>query len=408
MSKKIRVCILVILLFSYFPPIPTLANSVPPYCVEGSHLGGAEYLICVPDDWQGTLIVYAHGYVAFNEPIGIPWDQLYLPDGTSLPGIFTELGFAFATTSYSTNGLAVQEGIIEIIDLVDVFETLYPTPDTVLIGGVSEGGLITTLAVEQYPQVFDGGLSTCGPIGDFQKQINYFADFRVIFDFLFPSILPPDAVNIPLSVINNWETEYYPLIKEIPRSKPLLTKQLFKITGAPTDKYKSASVQQTIERILWYNVFATNDAIEKLGGQPYDNTDSFFTGILRLRTLNKNVARYSGDQAAIGTIKADYQTSGKLSIPLVTIHTTGDEVVPYWHQNLYRSKVKKNNDQALFTHIPVYRYGHCNFNVIEVLAGFAILLNKTNGQHIHGIEAILSTPYSQRIFTEITQRHLSK
>ena len=63
--------------------------------------------------------------------------------------------------------------------------------------GVSEGGLITALAIEQRPDVFDGGLSTCGPIGDFSQQINYFGDFRVLFDYFFPGVMPGSPISIP-------------------------------------------------------------------------------------------------------------------------------------------------------------------------------------------------------------------
>ena len=202
MSRKISVVLVISLIYSLLPPRSALAEAIPEFCLEGTHAGGAEYLICVPENWHGSLIVYAHGYVAFNEPVGIPWDQLIFPDGISLPEIMTDLGFAFATTSYSTNGLAVKEGLAEVIDLISVFETLYPAPTLVLLGGASEGGLITTLAVEQYPEIIDGGLSSCGPIGDFREQVNYYGDFRVVFDYFFPGILPPGPINIPPELID--------------------------------------------------------------------------------------------------------------------------------------------------------------------------------------------------------------
>ncbi len=62
----------------------------------------ARSLICVPTPWNGDLVVWAHGYVAFNEPLDFQHlrvGDLYLPD------VAQALGFAFATTSYRTNGL---------------------------------------------------------------------------------------------------------------------------------------------------------------------------------------------------------------------------------------------------------------------------------------------------------------
>ena len=82
---------------------------VPGPCVDDVLPAGALSRICVPaQGWNGSLIVYAHGYVAFNEPLG--FYNLELPDGTYLPDLVQSLGFAFATTSYRRNGLAILEG----------------------------------------------------------------------------------------------------------------------------------------------------------------------------------------------------------------------------------------------------------------------------------------------------------
>ena len=48
--------------------------------------------------------------------------------------------------------------------------------------------------------------------------------------------------------------------------------------------------------------------------------------------------RFSADQAALDEIAAHYQTTGHLSVPLVTLHTTGDPLVLYWHATFYRGK----------------------------------------------------------------------
>src|SRR5262249_17679267 len=69
---------------------------------------GALSLICVPaEGWNGALLVFAHGYVAFNQPLGfyhLSFGGFYVPD------LVQSLGFAFATTSYRQNGLAIVEG----------------------------------------------------------------------------------------------------------------------------------------------------------------------------------------------------------------------------------------------------------------------------------------------------------
>ena len=58
-------------------------------------------LICKPANWNGDLIVYAHGYVPIEEPLALPLDELTLPDGTFVPEVFLAQGFAFATSVLS-------------------------------------------------------------------------------------------------------------------------------------------------------------------------------------------------------------------------------------------------------------------------------------------------------------------
>src|ERR1035438_6150996 len=97
----------------------------------------------------------------------------------------------------------------------------------------SEGGLVTTLSAEQLPSVYNGAGAACGPIGNFQSQIDYFGDFRVVFDYFFPGVIPGNAVNIPVEVIADWATVYIPKISLALASNPSATAQLINVLKAP-------------------------------------------------------------------------------------------------------------------------------------------------------------------------------
>ena len=62
-------------------------------------------------------------------------------------------------------------------------------------------------------------------------------------------------------------------------------------------------------------------------------------------------------------------------MPLVTLHTTGAPLVPYWHAILYRSKTMHADNLALHEHLTAERYGHCNFEAAEVLDAFNRLVD---------------------------------
>lgn len=342
-------------------------------CVDGPQSTGAIYRICMPDSWNGDLVLWAHGYVDPQEPVAIPEGQLTLPDGTSLPDIVNGLNYAFATTSYRDNGLVVPLAVDDLIDLVNVFETQEGAPGKVFVIGASEGGLITTLAVEDHPDVFDGGIAACGPVGNFNTQVSHFGDFRVLFDYFFPGILPGDGPDIPQEVIDNWDSVYEPAIVSAIQSNSSAIRQLMAVSKAPFDPTNLTSVIETVRGLLWYNVHATNDAIAKLGGNPFENSTKVYRGSNNDYLLNWNVKRFSADPQALAEIAASYQTSGNLEVPLVTLHTRGDPIVPYVHEDLYTAKTISAGDWFMHLNVPIDRYGHCEFQAQEALFSFFLL-----------------------------------
>jgi pimeloyl-ACP methyl ester carboxylesterase len=362
--------------------LPDFDSLAPLACdPDGTQASGAVYRICMPANWTGDLLVYAHGYVSPLQPVGIPEGQLGLPGGPSLPDIANAFGFAFATTSYRDNGLVVLPALDDLVDLVRIFGETKGKPARVLLVGVSEGGLIATLAIERFPDVFDGGLALCGPYGSMAGQIDYFGDFRVVFDYFFPGLLPGTAVEIPPSLLSTWETSYYtdtvrPVLVDPANAGKV--DQLLAVAHAPWNADDPATRLASAADLLWYNVFATNDGTSKLGGQPFDNHARSYSGSSDDAALNQTVPRFTPVAVARTEIAAHYETSGRLRRPLVTVHTTGDPIVPYWHATRYAAKTLNADNQAFHRHLRVDRYGHCNFTQIEMLGAFNTLRQMVN------------------------------
>jgi hypothetical protein len=185
-------------------------SAIPQPCVDDTLPSGALSRICVPIGWNGQLVVFAHGYVAPGLPIA--FYNLTLPDGSSLPDMVQSFGFAFATTSYRQNGLAILEGADDMLELVAQFGATHAIPLRTYVSAVSEGSLVAALLAERSPDVFFGALATCGPIGSFNAQIDYIGNFRVLFDYFFPGIIPASPIAIPPAVATNWYSTYVPAI----------------------------------------------------------------------------------------------------------------------------------------------------------------------------------------------------
>jgi pimeloyl-ACP methyl ester carboxylesterase len=265
---------------------------------------------------------------------------------------------------------------------VRIFTDTYGQPSPVYIVGASEGGLVTTLAVEQHPEVFDGGLCACGPIGNFDIQTGWFGDFRVLFDYYFPGLLPGDPETMPQWVIDSWG-DYYentvrPVLFDAQNAKKF--RNLVAVTRAPFDPFDyNGTIENSIKDLLWYNVFATNDAVVKLGGPVYDNQGRWYTGVWNAWALNRGVHRYTASPVARQAIANGYQTTGNLHVPLVTIHTLWDPQVPYRHMPLYNRKTLLAGAAQEHINIPIARYDHCQFEKQEVLLAFALLVLRVEG-----------------------------
>ena len=367
------------LVFALIPPAaasPTPAETaVPQACTTTTRANGELYQICMPSNWNHDLIIYAHGYVPAWEPLAIPSEAALISVAVNAQN------YAFATTSYRTNGLAVLDALEDLQLLVDDFRALYPELENVLLVGFSEGSAITTLSVEQFPDIYAGGMAACGPIGSFQAQLDYIATFRLIFDYFFPGLMPGSAIEIPQAFLDDlssgvvtWNDFFDATIAPVVTAPENGDKvaQLLRITNAP---YDLANATATISDALRYNVIATNDAKDKLGGSPFDNQQTVYVGSDDDAVLNTAVPRYTADLNALVAVAA-YETSGVLTRPLVTMHTIYDPIVPFWHDVMYLVKVYQADNIAQHDRFVVQRYGHCNFEAQEVLQAVNLLAER--------------------------------
>jgi len=121
---------------------------------DGLQASGSIYRICMPPaaEYNGDLIIWAHGFQDAGTPVEIPEDQLNF-GGILLNEIVNALGYGFATNSYSKTGLAIVQGRDDILDLVNIYTAEKGAPNRIFVTGASEGGIITSLAGSIRPLV---------------------------------------------------------------------------------------------------------------------------------------------------------------------------------------------------------------------------------------------------------------
>jgi hypothetical protein len=187
-------------------------------------------------------------------------------------------------------------------------------------------------------------------------------------------VIPGSPVDIPEGVIANWDAVYVPRITAALAFHPDKALELVQTARAAYDPARPATIVNTAINVLWYNVLGANDAAAKLGGNPFDNRRRWYFGSSNDLRLNLRVRRVAASPVARAALGA-YQTTGELSIPLVTLHTLADEVVPVRQELLYLAQVEPVF-RGRFIPLPVFRYGHCNFTANEVLGAFAVAVRQ--------------------------------
>ena len=107
----------------------------------------------------------------------------------------------------------------------------------------------------------------------------------------------------------------------------------------------------------------------------FDNTSTDYTGSSDDAALNAGMGRYSSTTDARNYLDHWYQPAGKISLPILTLHTTRDPVVPLSNEHVYKQIVTDAGREDLLMQYEVDRFGHCAFTTEEMLAAFQDLVN---------------------------------
>src|SRR5215831_3158926 len=140
---------------------PAVTSAAPadagPQTLTGTLPDGAAYKIEVPANWNGTLFLYSHGYVA----PGSPNPATDVGDPITGAAMLAQ-GFALAGSSYSRTGWAIENALPDQIATLNVFDSQVGQPSQTIAWGHSLGGIITAGLIQQFPGRFTAALPMCG------------------------------------------------------------------------------------------------------------------------------------------------------------------------------------------------------------------------------------------------------
>ena len=130
---------------------------------------GAAYEIQLPKKWNGTLVIYNHGYRTAEPapPDFAPVDKSAVPaGGAEVAGKLLDEGYALAASAFRTNGWDVLDAVAADEALHTFFVDKVGKPDRVYVWGDSLGGLITETVAEKHPEWVSGAAPLCGVLAE--------------------------------------------------------------------------------------------------------------------------------------------------------------------------------------------------------------------------------------------------
>lgn len=332
-----------------------LAASLAFSATEVGTLQGASFRIDVPENWNHTLIVYYHGYRAEKSP------GVFDPKQPANPVLkaLTDKGYAVIQSAYSRTGWAVEQAIPETEALRQYFVQKYGQPERSYVAGHSMGGFLTAATVERYPDRYLGGLDLCGAVASPAFLMTPAFDQRVLFDYLFPGLLPPPNA-VPSGFKADAET-IKRLAKKI-AANPEAAANARRLANAVND--------EALAGLMAFGTFVLADIQQRAGGNPFDNRNTIYSGTGNDKVVNGKVGRYAADPGALDYL-LKYQTlSGRIAKPILAVHTTYDELVPQSVPNAYALLTRVQGNGQMFVQQYVKADGHCNISPDETATAF--------------------------------------
>jgi pimeloyl-ACP methyl ester carboxylesterase len=374
---------------------------------------GATYKIEVPRPWNHKLFLYSHGYVVPGSPnpatdVGDPVTG----------GWLLSHGYALAGSSYATTGWALQQALPDQISTLNAFDRRVGHPVKTIAWGHSLGGIITAGLIQTYPRRFSAALPMCGVLAGGVATWNTALDAEFAFQHLIagPAGVQLQLVNITQPTANlAAATKVGGDAQQTVRGRARLA--LVAALGDTPGWFQPLSPQpaptdfaaQENNQFLWASqvtfpfVFALRGELEARAG----GNVSWNTGVNYFRDLRKSAdfrevrglyqaaglnlradlaklnrtRRISANPGAVRYLVRNITFNGRLSMPVLTMHTTGDGLVVPQNERAYSSVVRRAGRSGLLREIFVHRAGHCAFTPAETITAAKTLLRRLATGH---------------------------
>jgi pimeloyl-ACP methyl ester carboxylesterase len=315
-------------------------EALPGAKTDFGRLGGMNYQVEIPDNWNHRLVLYMHGNDQDSElQVYPPINREYLVDH----------GYAWASSSYSVN-VAVVSGVAadETAAVWDYFVQKYGRPEYTYAMGDSMGGSATFISAERYPDRYDGALPLCADADAYQIQGDFFTAAAYV-----AGVTPQqwDAANHDVGAVI--DSRLRPVLRD-PAQRTRFISLWSDITGGarPLVDEGVALYQENIWTYVIGNLFQgvydnANRKYELHDGAGV-GSDDYNAGIIRI-TGKPGADQYHDTNTITGSIQ----------VPTLIVQPTGDALTIFWQAQELARRAKAAGKQDLLVSRAIQSPQHC-------------------------------------------------
>jgi len=348
---------------------------------------GSGYRIEFPDRWNGDLLVMLRGGGSICDVQAKTGCRINDPLTPLNRARLIAEGYAWAAPTYRDNRVAIETHAQDVLDVVDLFRKAHPNPpkgkSRVFLMGFSMGGNTTMAAVELFPKVFAGAIAGCS--GDTSFQSTYYFNLNLaaaalaapgspdIAAYLKHFGMPPD-----LATSKRLGPQFFAALgPDFPRQTNMTGDRyreiVKRLSGGARPLFDAAFNKSIGPMVTDYIGLA--GTVDSGPRSTIDNTGTDYGA-----DLNPLVPRFSCDPKACPTrpvtqdqahdLGGNRRLSGNISVPVMTIETTGELTVPLSAGQDYAYRVERAGRSKLLVQRAYRETDHGGFNADEVGEAF--------------------------------------
>lgn len=317
-------------------------------CSLGTDSAGAFYWIAMPATWNKQLVVHAHGGPDLSAP-----DAKGSADDLTRWSIWARMGFAVVASSYHQGGVAVRSAAEDVERSRLLFTAQHGRPTRTILHGQSWGAGVAARTAELFGArdaqgrvPYDAVLLTSGVLGGASWSYDVRMDVRVVYQAVCGD--HPRA-----------DEPQYPLWQGLPVGAKLTRAQLADRVDACTGVRQPAAArsaeqaqrlvtilaavkvpERTLIAHLNWGTWHFQDVVTKRTGgtNPFSTMGVTYAGGA---ALNAKIARYAADSIAVATLSADADPTGRIAVPVLTMHAIDDPTAFVELEHTFRNTMQR-------------------------------------------------------------------